>query len=374
MSNLSQAVESFTKVTLAQAYKMMSKCVSKKIVPLIKSSPGIGKSAIAAKYAKEHNLFMIDLRLTQCDTTDLNGFPFMDHATGLARYYPMDTFPIGSAKLPTELRIDSETGKEKVHTYDGWLLFLDEITSASQSVQAAAYKLILDRSVGQHKLHDKVSIVAAGNLETDNAIVEPMSTALMSRMVHIYVQVSHKEWCTWAADNGVDARILAYLSWKPAHLYSFNADVTHDTYACPRTWEFASRLIEDSSSNIANLIDAETAVLLQGTVGKPIGVEFNSFLRIFNSLPSLDNIYSNPLTANVPSAPDIQYALSTALAQHLSPQNAVSTLQFLQRLPPEMQVICARTGLRSKTEQERNAISELPQFKIWLKEIIKLIF
>lgn len=48
--------------------------------------------------------------------------------------------------------------------YDGWLLFLDEITNAPMAVQAASYRLILDREVGQYKLHDKVFIASAGNL------------------------------------------------------------------------------------------------------------------------------------------------------------------------------------------------------------------
>lgn len=42
------------------------------LVPFIVGSPGLGKSAIVHKYAKEHNLKVIDLRLAQCDPTELN--------------------------------------------------------------------------------------------------------------------------------------------------------------------------------------------------------------------------------------------------------------------------------------------------------------
>ena len=40
---------------------------------------------------------------------------------------------------------------------------LDEITNAPMAVQAASYRLILDREVGQYKLHDKVFIASAGS-------------------------------------------------------------------------------------------------------------------------------------------------------------------------------------------------------------------
>ena len=49
---------------------------------------------------------------------------------------------------------------------------MDEFNSALPSVQAACYKLVLDRMVGQHHLHKKCFIVACGNKETDNAIVD----------------------------------------------------------------------------------------------------------------------------------------------------------------------------------------------------------
>lgn len=43
------------------------------------------------------------------------------------------------------------------------ILFLDEISAAPQSVQAAAYQITLDRVVGEHKLPDNCIVIAAGN-------------------------------------------------------------------------------------------------------------------------------------------------------------------------------------------------------------------
>ena len=41
------------------------------------------------------------------------------------------------------------------------ILFLDEITAAPTSVQAAAYQITLDRMIGEHRLPENCIIIAA---------------------------------------------------------------------------------------------------------------------------------------------------------------------------------------------------------------------
>ena len=147
-------------VRISQATSMLTKYLQAKLVPMLTGSPGIGKSQIIHKIAEDFNLKVIDLRLSQCDLTDLLGFPQITGSK--AGYVPMDTFPIQGDKVPDG--------------YSGWMLFLDEMNGAVPAVQAAAYKLILDRMVGSYHLHKNVAIVCAGNLETDNGIVNPMPT------------------------------------------------------------------------------------------------------------------------------------------------------------------------------------------------------
>ena len=205
-------------VRISQAASMVAKFIRTKIVVMLHGSPAIGKSAIVQQIANEYGLKLIDLRLAQCDPTDLAGFPTI---TGeKASYKPMDTFPIEGDTVPKG--------------YNGWLLFLDELNSAPPAIQSAAYKVILDRMVGNHKLHKNVAIVAAGNLETDNAIVQPMSTALQSRMAHLELVVDSKEWVDWASSNEIDHRITSYINFRPDALYTFSPDHTDKTYASPR--------------------------------------------------------------------------------------------------------------------------------------------
>ena len=140
------------------------------LVPFISGSPGIGKSAIVKQLAKAGNLKLIDHRLSTSAPEDLSGLPHF--VNGQAHFAPFaGLFPIeGMTEIP--------------EGYDGFLLFLDEFNSADRDVQKSAYKLVLDRMVGQYKLHPSVRIVCAGNLITDRAIVTELSTAMQSRMIH----------------------------------------------------------------------------------------------------------------------------------------------------------------------------------------------
>ena len=101
---------------------MITAYIKAKLVPMLVGSPGCGKSQIIYKIAKEYNLKVIDLRLSQCDPTDLAGFPTIENHK--ADYVPMKHFPIEGDPIP--------------HGYSGWLLFLDEATSAPPAIQAAA--------------------------------------------------------------------------------------------------------------------------------------------------------------------------------------------------------------------------------------------
>ena len=312
-----------TPVSIFQVKPLIERCLEARIVPMLHGSPGVGKSAVMSAVAREYGLKLIDVRLAQCDPTDLNGFPTINNERTLASYVPMSTFPVKGTEVPKG--------------YSGWLLLLDELTSADRSVQKAAYKLILDRMVGEHELHDKLVIAAAGNLLSDSAIVEEMSTALQSRMVHFHVMVTAKEWVDWGAANAVDHRILSYINFKPDHIHLFNPDHQEFTFACPRTWEFANRLIDSRET-----LNEQDLILLQGTLGDAVANEFYLFSQIYQSLPTIGEIMANPSTVRVPDEPSVLYATIGMAAEYMNKANAEELMQYVNRLPFEYQTLCVR--------------------------------
>ena len=59
-------------VNLKQAGDLVEACLKAKLVPMMTGSPALGKSSLIAQIAAKFNLKLIDLRLAQCDPTDLN--------------------------------------------------------------------------------------------------------------------------------------------------------------------------------------------------------------------------------------------------------------------------------------------------------------
>lgn len=313
------------KVKISQCTRMVAIAFAAGLVPMIHGSPAIGKSSIINQIADKYRLKVIDLRLAQCDPTDLSGFPSV--RGDRASYLPMDTFPLEGDAVP--------------EGYDGWLLFMDEFTSAPKAVQAAAYKVILDRMVGQKKLHKKVAIACAGNMESDNAIVEEMSTAMQSRLVHMELVVDAKEWIEWATSNGIDYRITSFINFKPGMIYTFKPDHTDFTYSSPRTLQFADKLLKHG-----DIKDPDMLPLLAGALSEGVAFEFKTFCAIFDDLPTIAAICDQPNSLRVPDAPSVLFALCGSIAHHATKTNVDFLLIYASRMPVEFQVVMLREMIR----------------------------
>lgn len=330
-------------VNFVQAMPLVVDAIRAKVVPFLHGSPAIGKSALVHLLADRYNLCIIDVRLSQCDPVDLNGFAMVDQVRNLAHYVPMDLFPLSSTEFPTNPKTNQK--------YAGWILFLDEMNSASMSVQCAAYKVVLDRAVGMHKLHDKVAIVCAGNLDTDGAITNPMSTAMISRLVHLHVREDLSVWVDWAEKKGFDSRITSFLEFRPACFYTFDPANPERVYAAPRPWEFADRFLK-----IWEDVKAEKMPLLAGTVSESVAVEFRAFCALRHNLPSLYEISQSPDTARLPADPGTLYAMTGALADYANVDNIINLLKYIDRLPAEFQIITMKSLIRRKPDLKGNTV------------------
>ena len=328
-------------VNLHEAKTHVIECIKNKLVPFLHSSPGIGKSSIIKEIADEHNLEFIDIRLSQMESVDLLGYPKITGSK--ASYIPMDLFPLEGDSLPK--------GKK------GYLCFFDEFSSASMPVQAASYRILLDREVGNHKLHPRTALVCAGNLATDNAIVNRISTALQSRVIHFLVKSNKDIWAKWASKNNIDFRIIAFIQFRPDLLNHFNPDHNDFTFPCERTWDFASRFIVGHEE----LTDSHLA-RLAGTISEGTAREFVGFTKIYKELPSFEDIISNPTEIKIPREPSHLFALSGSLANYTDLDNIESVMQFVNRIHTEFQVITLQSMIHKNsalisTESVRNWIN-----------------
>lgn len=336
------------RVTPRQATKFIEDCIYARLVPFVQSSPGIGKSSIMRQLAQKLDLELIDHRLSTSAPEDLSGLPgFVDVPVygkseededivvayrKEARFHPFaDLFPLQGTLLPK-----NEDGSEK----QGWMVFLDEFNSASKSVQAASYKLVLDKLVGQYPLHDNVVLTAAGNLTTDRAITNPISTAMQSRVVHIEMEANFEEWLyDVALPEKYDTRVIAYLSQYPSKLMDFRPDHQEKTFCCPRTWEFTNRLIAGKT------VTDQHAALLSGTITSGTAVDFIQFTKVFLNMVTTKDIRQDPQNCRIPMDAGGKWAVIAHMMESVDNDNFTDYATYANRFDLAFKVLFYRTVL-----------------------------
>jgi hypothetical protein len=191
-----------------------------------------------------------------------------------------------------------------------------------------------------------------------------MSTALQSRLAHIELTVDADSWVEWAQNNDVHHMITSFIQFKPGQLYTFKPDHTDKTYACPRTWEFANRVMKVTEDGSPNRLP-----MLAGTLSEGVAREFLTFVKIFADLPKMSAIVAAPETIKVPNEPSILYALTGSLAHNATTDNFGSLMKFISRLPVEFQVVTMRETIRrNKTMMSHAAVQK------WVTESAAKLF
>lgn len=258
---------------------------------MIWGAPGIGKSSIVRGVAEHEGLELIDLRIAQLAPTDLRGIPVAQD--GQARWYPPEFLP--------------RSGRG--------ILFLDELNLAPPTMQGIAQQLVLDRRVGTYVVPEGWFIWAAGNRREDRAATYEMPAPLANRFIHLEAEASLEAFRHWGFVNGVDERVLAFLSWRPELLH--RPDPDSEAWPSPRTWEIASRLLRAE-------LDITPAV------GRAAAHEFIAWSRIYGEIPSLEGILAGEGAASWPATISVQYATTIGLAARAaSADEAVRAFEWL---------------------------------------------
>src|SRR5215469_9849868 len=157
--------------------------------------PGIGKSSLVQQFAAQVGLPCVSLLGSQLAPEDILGVPQI--LDGTSRFCP----------------------PRMIARAEPYCLFLDELNACSHEVQKAFYSLIHERRIGEYLLPEGSIVIGAGNRAQDSAIVKPMSSALLNRMVHVHLKVSHRDWLEWAREHDIHALVIEFIQMRPDHLW-----------------------------------------------------------------------------------------------------------------------------------------------------------
>jgi hypothetical protein len=254
-------------------------------------APGIGKSSIVQQFAERLGLPCVSLLGSQLAPEDIIGVPQI--VEGMSRFCP----PAMIAKK------------------EPYCLFLDELNACSHEVQKSFYSLIHERRIGEYVLPENSVVIGAGNRSQDSAIVKPMSSALLNRLVHVHLNVSHRDWLEWAYDNDIHQHVITYIQNRPDHLWS-HPPKHEEPFSTPRTWHMLSDALHQFGDDIP---EKELGVLAYGCVSPHHATQFKAFVKQTKSPYTLNAIIKGDL--KWPTAPedrDVLYFLVQSFRARLS--------------------------------------------------------
>lgn len=315
--------------------------------------PGVGKSQAIRQIAKEieyqtnKKVNVTDVRLLLFNPIDLRGIPTSNSDKTLAIWLKPQIFQMD----------DSE---DVIN-----ILFLDEISAAPQSVQAAAYQITLDRVVGEHKLPENCIVIAAGNRTTDKSVAFKMPKALANRLLHIDVQGNFKSWKMWAIQNGINSKVVGFLSFRQNYLMNFDASTDDLAFATPRSWEMVSNILNNVDDSIDNMYH-----LIAGLVGTGVAAEFRTWGNVYDSLPNLDEIFDGKMP-NIPQNTDALYALCASMTayarEHKNDINRIAnSIRYADRMPPDFSTVLMKDYMYIEKEYKKTLMA-IPEFTKWLQ-------
>jgi MoxR-like ATPase len=254
-------------------------------------APGIGKSSLVEQFADRLGIACVSLLGSQLAPEDILGVPQI--IDGKSRFCP-----------PTTIARD-----------EPYCLFLDELNACSHEVQKAFYSLIHERRVGEYVMPDGSIVIGAGNRAQDSAIVKPMSSALINRMVHIHLHASHRDWLEWAAENDIHEIVLEYIKLRPDHLWS-SPPKHEEPFSTPRSWHMLSDAMREFGDDVK---DDQLDAIAYGCLSPHHAGQFKAFIKQAKSKFRLDRILKGETGwPGKPEDRDVLYFLSQSFRARIA--------------------------------------------------------
>ena len=342
---------------LALAYSnIINNGLSPKAFPsvMLWGPPGVGKSQAVRQIAEriekstKKKVNVTDVRLLLFNPIDLRGIPTANEDKTLAVWLKPKIFQMDESKKTVNI------------------LFLDEISAAPQSVQAAAYQITLDRVVGEHKLPDNCIVIAAGNRVTDKSVAFKMPKALANRLLHIDVEGSFTAWKKWAVSHGINEKVTGFLTFREDYLMGFDSAADDLAFPTPRSWEMVSNVLNNVSNDVSAMYP-----MIAGLVGTGAAIELKAWESVYHSLPKIQHIFDGRMPA-LPDNPDALYALTSSMVvyarEHKNDMAAIAnSVRYAEKMPPDFATVLFKDYMYID-EDFKSKLLKIPEFSHWMSK------
>jgi len=325
-------------VTINELRTLIS-AIGEALTIVVQSEPGCGKTSLLSMLKQDlgddYDYIYVD-----CPVKDMSDIAMTipNHDTKTLESYVGSLFMLDSPKPK--------------------VILLDEMMKSPKLLQIIFTRLCLERYVGDTPL-PKGSIVFATSNNASDGVGDSMLAHAGNRVCIVRMEKPNTpSWLEWAAENGINPLIRAWVHMNPRCLASYLDDGQEDnpyifkpskpalSFVSPRSLAKSS-VIVDMKDKIG---DNATMVALAGTLGASAAGQMSAFLSLEKQLPDFKDILDNPSTIKVPDEIVATLMLMFQATDLLSSQDELSKfMTFVNRVASsELQAVFFTMMMRSK--------------------------
>jgi MoxR-like ATPase len=267
----------------------VSTCVTTRIPFLLWGEPGTGKTAVVES-ASESGWHVETIVCSHYEPSDFAGLPVVSDGR------------VTLAPPQWAMRVAQEPKPS--------IVFFDEWTTASPSVQAAALRPLTHGEVGALRLPERVSFGAAANPADVAASGWELAAPTANRFVHLEWMMPPEVFTESLVTGqwpGITLRplvpdypaalarqrslVASFLRIRAGQVSALPRDAASRgrAFPTPRTWDYTARLLAAAEGEPARV----RQLLVQGTVGDSVGHEFLAWLGALD-LPDPEDLLLDP--------------------------------------------------------------------------------
>jgi len=287
---------------------------------LMLSSPGVGKSSSVYQAASQlsgeygETFSVIEVRASTSNPGELGDIKFVVDG---------EVKDAAQGWIPTDEKVANGECSAR------GIIFLDEISDGTLSVQSALQQLLLDRRLGSARLAKGWGTVAASNRGSDKAAAGRLSTALANRCIVVTVEPDTDCFVKWGFEYDIHIDVIAFCRWKRSPWqFDPSSKSANPAFCSPRSMHILSDILKSDP--------APDFEFITGTIGDGVGAEFSGFLRLKAELPNLDQIIKDPDSVSVPRSMDVAIATIYALMGRITDKSLVNIVRYFGKNVTEL--------------------------------------
>lgn len=257
------------------------------------------------------------------------------------------------------------------------IYFVDELSSAEHLTQKALASVLLDKTFGNNTLPPGWQVWAASNRAADRAGALKMLSHIRNRVREIPIEADALSWGVWAEAHGIHPLIIAWAKADPATAFVSEVPNTDRPFCTARSLVRAAKILQVGMARDeqGRLVDMElpSDVLVQqlvyGDIGEGAGAALFGYLKVWDKLPTLEEIIKDPKAAKCPDELSAAWA-AVQMALHFADGKNIDPIwTYTERLPREVQVAAAKSLL----ERSGSALLNSPNMIKWIHKNKALI-